>query len=91
MSLEADPLGTCVFLLAISTGPQAKGWESVDSTSEVVGDGKRSFHAHVVFSASETFMITGPSDESASGEYGKESSHLAFLARMHRMVEEVCD
>ena len=50
--------------------------ESVDSTSE---DGECSLHARVVFSSSEMSTIIGPSDESASGEFGRELSRLALL------------
>ena len=53
--------------------------KSVNSTSEVVGDGERSLCAHVVFSASEMSMLTGPSDESVSGECDRELSHLTLL------------
>lgn len=41
-------------------------------------------------SASEMSMITDPSDESASGEFGRVIS-LSSLAHMHRMLEEIHD
>ena len=44
--------------------------KSVDSTSEVFREGECSWHACVVFSTSEMSIITGPLDESASGECG---------------------
>ena len=50
--------------------------ESVDSTSE---DGECSLRGLAVFSASEMSTITDPSNESASGEFGRESSRLALL------------
>ena len=59
--------------------------ESVDLTSEVVGDGECSLRARAVFSSSEMSMITGLSGGNVLGECGRVVA-LSLLARLCRMV-----